>query len=288
MYVNMSNCLWTIIKTVSHEFITTKNFNSVSYWPSLCYSFSISCTWMQAHTWTHMCMWRPEFDVKNHPRPSFYLFTEAGTLSQTQSSLTMTSLDNQLARDQLPLPSKARTTGGLLGSPGIYGGSRALNSGKCFSHWAIFLVPMPFLNWKIKGDIFFYAGLNLLKNNPAPKFCLLGNSYHLSLYSVIFHFVLSPRGCNNQTWHLPRPRLHPTPIPRTLLVKGHASQRWTSVPAAPSIPASVPVHSPARYTFTKHTEFCISLHKFPQIFLPMVFWTEVNISMTDANLIDGS
>lgn len=86
IYVCKYVCLWTIIKT-AHEFITTKNFNSVSYWPSLSHSFSISCMWMQAHTWTHICMWRPEFDVKNHPRPSFYLFTEPGTLSQTQSSL---------------------------------------------------------------------------------------------------------------------------------------------------------------------------------------------------------
>lgn len=41
---------WTIIKTVSHEFITTKNFNSVSYWPFMLFLFYF----MYVNASTHM------------------------------------------------------------------------------------------------------------------------------------------------------------------------------------------------------------------------------------------
>lgn len=53
IYVCKYVCLWTIIKT-AHEFITTKNFKSVSYWPSFSHSFSIfmyvnASTYMNAY-----------------------------------------------------------------------------------------------------------------------------------------------------------------------------------------------------------------------------------------------
>lgn len=80
-------CLLTIMKPVSHEFITT-NISIVypiAIFMAFFFFIIFTCVYACVHTSIHMCMWRP--DVKNHLWPFFYLFTEPGTLSQTQISL---------------------------------------------------------------------------------------------------------------------------------------------------------------------------------------------------------
>jgi hypothetical protein len=92
------------------------------------------------------CKRRLEIDVWDRPQWLFHLVTEVRPLNQPQRSLIWLF---SLARDPLPLPSKARVMGGPPYPAGIYIilGIQILASilpQQALYHWAI--TPSPFLS----------------------------------------------------------------------------------------------------------------------------------------------
>lgn len=86
------------------------------------------CGCLHEHTFIHVCMLHSAVDVKNY-RPHSPIFIEASSLSQTHSSLVLSSFPTQFTVGFLYLCiSKLASQAGPC-PLGIYGDSRNLNSG---------------------------------------------------------------------------------------------------------------------------------------------------------------